>query len=264
MNLDNFMLLFNRNTMPDCFIFSETWYDGFEPILLPDFTGFHTVRKSRRSGGVSIYVKNSFNSEFIDELSYANESIEICTVKVSTEHSKMFICGVYRPHEGTIENFTFSLETILENRIFSGADCLVGGDLNIDISCNGGSIDGFIDMMQSHHFLQTISEFTRPTINEPNRGSLLDHLWLNNISNYNSGIIKTGITDHYTTFILLPFQCKTNQKEKIKISFRDCSPQNQANFEAKVNDFNWNNLRCNDPDIYMQNIISSLNRLYHS
>ena len=262
MNLDNFMLLFKENSMPDCFIFSETWYDGYEPFLIPNFTGFHTVRKNRRSGGVSIYVKNSFNSEFIDELSFANESIEICTVKISNENSKLFVCGVYRPHEGTIENFTIFLENILENRILSGADFLVGGDLNIDFSCNGGSADGFIDMMQSHHLLQTISEITRPAINEPNRGTILDHLWINNASSYSSGTIKTGITDHYTTFILLPFHCKTNQKEKMKISFRDCSPELQSNFESKVRDFNWNELKSNDPEIYMQNFISRLNILY--
>ena len=110
-------LLFDENTLPDCFIFSETWHDGYEPILIPNYTGFHTVRHLYRSGGVSIYVKNSFNSELIKELSYVNESIEICTVKISNENSHIFICGVYRPHSGTIENFALSLENILNNQI---------------------------------------------------------------------------------------------------------------------------------------------------
>ena len=56
-NLDNFMLLFDENSMPDCIIFSETWHDGEEPILIPGYTGYHTVRQLRRSVGVSIFFK---------------------------------------------------------------------------------------------------------------------------------------------------------------------------------------------------------------
>ena len=260
-NLDDFLLLFDENSFPDCFIFSETWYDGYEPILIPNYTGFHSARQIRRSGGVSIYVKDSINSEIIKELSYVNESIEICTVKISNENSHIFIYGVYRPHSGTIENFTHSLETILESRIMNGADCLMGGDFNIDLSSNGNSPDCFLDMMHSHHFLQTISNITRPSINN-STGSLLDHIWINNISNYNSGIIKTGVTDHHTTFILLPFSCKSNKNEKIKISFRDCSSENHSTFESKIRDFDWNTIKSNNPESYMQNFISSLNRLY--
>ena len=97
-NLDDFLLLFDGNSFPDCFIFSETWHDGYEPILIPNYTGFHTVRQLRRSGGVSVFVKNSINSELINELSYVNESMETCTVKISNENSCIFICAVYRPH----------------------------------------------------------------------------------------------------------------------------------------------------------------------
>ena len=34
-NKETFLLLFNENSFPDCFIFSETWYDGYEPITIP-------------------------------------------------------------------------------------------------------------------------------------------------------------------------------------------------------------------------------------
>ena len=230
-------------------------------MLIPNYTGFHSVRQLRRSGGISIYVKNSINTELIKELSYVNESIETCTVKISNENSCIFICGVYRPHSGTIENFNLSLENILENQLLNGADCLIGGDFNIDLSLNGGRADCFSDMMRSHHFIQTISDITRPSLNN-SAGSLLDHLWINNISNFNSGIIKSGITDHHTTFILLPFKCKTSTSEKIKICFRDCSLENQENFEMKIREFNWNTIKTNNPETYMQNFISSLNILY--
>ena len=260
-HLDEFMLLFNEKSMPDCFIFSETWHDGHTPVLIPGYTGFHTVRESRRSGGVSIFVKNSLNCELIKELSYINETIEVCTVKISSVNSQLILCGVYRPHSGTIENFSVLLENILENPILNGVDCLIGGDLNVDISSRGGGVDFFIDMMRSHHFLQTIGEATRPSLNG-STPSLLDHIWINNISNYNSGIIQSGITDHHTTFIMIPFACNSNTSEKIKISFRDCSSMNQPNFEQKISEFNWDSIKSNNPEIYMQNFISRLNIMY--
>ena len=71
-----------------------------------------------------------------------------------------------------------------------------------------------------------------------------------------------GITDHLTTCILLPFQRKNDQIEKIKISFRDCSTVNDITFENKLRNFNWNAIKSYDPDIYLQNFISSLNLLF--
>ena len=206
-------------------------------------------------------MKNSLNSELIQELSYISESIEVCTVKISSENSQFILCGVYRPHSGTIENFSTLLENILESPILNGVDCLIGGDFNVDISSRGGGVDIFIDMMRSHHFLQTINDATRPSLNG-STPSLLDHIWINNISNYNSGIVKSGISDHHTTFILLPFNCKSNLDEKIKISFRDCSPENQLNFEQKIRDFNWDSIKSNNPETYMQNFIDSIDLLY--
>ena len=255
------MLLFDENMMPDCFIFTETWHDGNIPILLPGYTGYHTVRQIRRSGGVSIFVKDSLKSEFIHDLSFANENIEICTLKVSNETSQIILCGVYRPHMGTIENFTHSLEGILGNRQLNNSNCLVGGDLNIDISSNFQGAEVFVDMMRSHHFLQTINHVTRPSTSN-SAPSLLDHIWINNVVNYNSGIIKTGVSDHYTTFIMLPFKHKTINCKKIKISFRDCSECNQAVFENKLSIFNWERLKSYDPSTYLQNFLTCLNTLY--
>ena len=92
--------------------------------------------------------------------------------------------------------------------------------------------------------------------------SLLDHIWINDISYYNSAIVKSGITDHHTTLIRLPFQCKTNQNEKIKITFRDYSSENHSIFERKISEFNWVNIRSSNPETFMQNFISKLNIFY--
>ena len=105
--------------MPDVFIFSETWYDSLIPIYIPGYTGFHTIRQGRRSGGVSIFVKNSFTTSQILELSYANDTIEICTVKILNDNNTVSVCGIYRPHSDTILNFCLALEHILNHNMLS-------------------------------------------------------------------------------------------------------------------------------------------------
>ena len=51
-NLDNFLCIFDENNMPDIFIFTETWYDGYTPNVIPGYSDYHSVRI-----GVSVYVK---------------------------------------------------------------------------------------------------------------------------------------------------------------------------------------------------------------
>ena len=111
-NLDNFLLLFDNDTMPDVFIFSETWHDINYPVIIPGYTGHHTIRQGR-SGGVSIYVKNNISSCSVEKLCFANDIIEICSIKISNSNGNLCICGIYRPHSSTVDDFSSALENIL-------------------------------------------------------------------------------------------------------------------------------------------------------
>jgi len=66
--------------------------DIYDPIVIPGYVGHHTVRHGR-SGGVSIFIKSHLNSEIISNFSYADNSIEICTVKVTNGSSCMYVSG---------------------------------------------------------------------------------------------------------------------------------------------------------------------------
>ena len=158
-NLENFLLLFDENNMPDVFVFSETWKDLHDPIIIPGYAGYHTVRHGR-SGGVSVFVKSHINSEIIDDLSFANNSIEICAVKITNGSHSLFVFGIYRPFSDVIDAFTQSLDTILSDRRLLNQKCLFLGDFNANILNYGmlGEIDRLVDMMQSHHYIQVISD----------------------------------------------------------------------------------------------------------
>ena len=138
--------------MPDVFILSETWCDGLCPAIIPGYKGYHSVRIGR-SGGVSVYVKHQITSSKIDERSFTDQSIEICTVKISFNAKNLIICGIYRPHSGTVDSFTNALENIIENNTFANAQCIIAGDFNANLRSNDGDVDGLVQMMQSHHII---------------------------------------------------------------------------------------------------------------
>ena len=110
-NLDTFLCLFDNIEMPDFFIFSETWHDSNTPVMIPGYKSYHTIRPGR-SGGISIFIKNNINSCHVENLSFTNDSIEICTVKISNSQNSLYICGIYWPHSNTIDSFNSCLENI--------------------------------------------------------------------------------------------------------------------------------------------------------
>ena len=261
-NLDVFLCMFSPNTIPDVLIFSETWLALGDPVNIPGYTGFHTIRIGR-SGGVSIFIKDSFLSEKIPELSFANDSIEICTIKIQNSSNILYLCGIYRPHAGTIENFCSSIESILSNNILANKSCIFTGDFNINLFNEDNNTNIFKDTMYSHHYLQTISDPTHPG-DAPSNSSLIDHVWTNILSHHNTGIIRMGITDHHALFFSIPFVSEKSNGEKIKITYRNFNDENKLLFENSVATFNWGNLKSDDIHEYVNNFITKLNEIYQN
>ena len=201
------------------------------------------------------------SSSHVVELSYANDFIEICTVKAFTSNDSLSICGIYRPHSGTIEQFCSALESVVNNNVISNSKCVVAGDFNINLMSESAEIHGFVDMMRSNHYIQVITDVTHPG-NDLSAPSLIDLIWTNQLCNYNSGIVKTGVTDHHGTFMQLPFRSVKSVQDKIKITFRDCSAANERIFENKLSVFDWSTLKSNDINMYGLNFISALNTQY--
>ena len=261
-NLDSFLSMFPDNNMPDIFVLSETWYDNTCPVNIPGYIEYHTIRNGH-AGGISVFVKKSIHSNKINQFSYANESIEVCSVQITNQNCHMNIVGIYRPHSGSIDNFTLALENIIDQNQFSNSSCVIAGDMNINLLSSGGDVDRFVDMMRTHHYIQTITDVTRSG-HSRSASSLIDHIWINQLCNYNCGVLQTGISDHFTLFIQIPFISSKDNTKKVKIVFRDCSENNQQMFEENVRNFDWEGLKSNDINEYALNFSSSLNRIYQN
>ena len=261
-NIDSFNAMFDNCSFPDALIFSETWFSEDYQDDLPGYYPFHTVRSGRRSGGVSIFIR-SFTSNLIQPLSYCNNEIEICTVKVILNNDILVIAGIYRPHSGTIEGFIDELRILFNSSLVGDCRCIIAGDFNINLCSQSNDVQRFIEFMQSYHYLPVISKPTRFPPNNLSLPSLLDHIWTNKISIYNSGILLNDLTDHCPTYYKFPHSNpESNSNSKIKISFRHQNDDNRTKFKQSLESFDWNLVKSDDVNIYCDNFVNTLNRLF--
>ena len=76
-------LLSTLKQPPDVIALSETWLNATTRLdaHLDGYTSYHVVRNAPH-GGVSILVKNSIESHQVEQFSYVNGDIELCTVSL--------------------------------------------------------------------------------------------------------------------------------------------------------------------------------------
>ena len=89
-NFDSFLSMFtNDNNFPDILCLTETWFTDSNYEDISGYTSYHTIRNSGRSGGVSTFIREEFDSRLLSELSFSNSDIEICSVKVHLNGSQV-------------------------------------------------------------------------------------------------------------------------------------------------------------------------------
>ena len=180
-NQDTFFGIFQTDfSLPDVLVFCETWFTNDYLIYIPVYQAFHTIRSRSRSGGVSIYVRDSISCGYIKDLCFANETVEICSIYLTMNECKYYIIGIYRPHSDTISNFVDALEPILNHAIIKDKNCIKLWDLNINILDSTTAHKNFITFLQSLLFLSCISKATRFPSSNAETPSLLDHIWILN------------------------------------------------------------------------------------
>ena len=116
-NSDEFLCSFENNFLPDFLVLTETWANNNNVPVLQGYEGHHTFREHGRSGGISIVSKSNLTSIKVNELSYANVSIEVCTIELNLNNQIWYLIGLYRPHSDCIDNFSDELHQILINPI---------------------------------------------------------------------------------------------------------------------------------------------------
>ena len=261
-NFDSFSCGFSPHNMPNILCFTETWFAPSLTSEIPGYVGHHVTREGR-SGGVSIYVKQQINSKILCNLSYATSTIEVCTVEVCIKNSIYVIIGVYRPHSDSISNFNSHLVNFLENVELRNKTCIFLGDLNICLLKDDPAVLEYTNLLYSHHFVSVITKPTHFSSVDGVAPTLLDHIFINRLFSYKSGIIDLDITDHLPVYINLKLADYFDDG-KTKIQFRLINDERKAIFKQLLENFNWHSIVHDDSDVYADTFLSKLDELYMS
>ena len=248
--------------MPSALCLSETRFSSSHTENISGYDSYHTTRNSETpAGGISMFIRQNFVSNMVCELSYCNQTIEVCTVNVRVAKLNILLIGIYRPHSDTIINFTSHLSNFLQNSLLKNKMCILMGDFNICLLKNDECNQNFINTLYGNHFIPLITKFTRFSPVAGEMPSLLDHFWINKFNSCTTGILNVDITDHLPTFIHLNLENK-DVGEKQKITFRETNQIGKRNFKNALCSFDWQSLFSENVDLYMDRFVNTLNSIY--
>ena len=127
---------------------------------------------------------------------------------------------MYRIPNTNINSFIEQFNSTIEP-LKSTHNVILLGDFNIDLLKDDTPKQNFETCLQSNYFIPTIHEATRIASKIKNgqeiiTKTLIDNIFINHNMNFQSGIIETSITDHYTIYIIFPEITKPPNEELIK------------------------------------------------
>ena len=243
--IDDYETLFKILRNPfDILVFTETWltpdkesqciFKGFRPIHLMRPVNEHADFKLR-GGGISIFIKN--NLEFIQrtDLNIMLPYIECVFIEITYNNQKYIIGGIYRDPSTNTNLFIEKLNSIIEP-LKSSHKIILLGDYNIDLLKNDNLKNKFELCLQSNYLIPTILNATRVASKIVNNQeviskTLIDNIMINYNMKYQSGIIETSITDHYSTYLIVPeFKKTINEPNTFQFRLNNYNCQRKFNF----------------------------------
>lgn len=184
---------------PHIVVVCETWIKNasdLNMIQIPNYTHYSNHRKSRRGGGVSIFVHNDLKHTLIEEHCIDDE---IHYLWIHLERQCLDIGAVYNPGRNKVDSFleAFSMQLQTKKR------AIVFGDFNFDLITPDRYTRKYKDTLNENGYriLNKICKkhCTRET---EFRKSILDHVCTNlKHNNININIIDTSMSDHKHIYV---------------------------------------------------------------
>ena len=195
--------------------------------ILPGYQLYFKNRKTRRGGGVGVFVredlacKASIESEdLFEEEIFESITIRVPEVYIRNQKKDLVLVTVYRqPGNDNVTTFQTHMETWLRRYNKRTEEVFIVGDMNLDL-LNYRShtpTSNYLDSMISNAMIPLI---TKPTRVKHGSATLIDHVFCGlSGREVEAGIICTeiagshGFTDHYPVFCLVEI-CKNTQRPK--------------------------------------------------
>ena len=238
---------------PDIIALTETWLndDNKTYWFIEGYKSFHTVREPKKHGGVSLLVRDGLTCEKIEEFSYLNSLIEICSINLNINNTFYTIAAIYRPGNKTekVKEFRREIVPILKSPHFKKSNSILLGDFNIDLLIHSEHQDTneYLNLLQTFSYTPLITRATRfPQGQQLGNPSLLDHIFINFTPPSLAGILHYEITDHLPVF--LNFNLPLPVTNTFPIKFRIFDEVNQDEFVRNIALVMWEEILM-EPDV---------------
>ena len=208
-NNDNLMVYLNSlNIRFQVIALTETWLCPETcdlTYITPEYQHHKVYRKSKKGGGVSLFVHNSLNCNVLSDLSIMNDFIECMFIEISPcipQNKPIVIGAIYRPPNTNVSSFASDyLSPILSHPSLQSKTCYITGDFNINLlnHYSHAPTADFVDTMFASSYLPLINRPTRITLNS---NTLIDNIFTNSphTEHSSSGIFTADISDHLPIF----------------------------------------------------------------
>ena len=254
-----------------CIVMSETWNNEANADLcnIPNYKNFHTIRSGddvrTRSGGISVFCSEEIQASKNKNLSKCTVNIETCVVELEYLGKKYVIIALYRPCQGSKNDFIQELDQIINSIDLKNCTVFVVGDFNLNLLDieNSHTVE-FASKLLANSFISLIDKPTRfPRGNQLSAPSCLDMIWTNNLSFKSAGILHYDQSDHLPAFCTLESNSPTLENGKIKVETRPFSECNLSKFIDKISEINWDHvLDYNDVENCIIEFTNKIDKIY--
>lgn len=208
-NIDEFKILLRQvSTNIDCIILTETWkIENIDIYKMPNYEIIYNNGCFNKSDGVIVYIRN--NIKYTYNIIVKN-GVHVIEMVLNLNNRKIKIFPIYRSPASCILTFNNDIKALLENSHKNYDYTILIGDLNIDILENKEYTNDYLNILSENAFISAVNCVTRKSGQE---GSCIDHAFIKSPTELDFVIpmvIKTNITDHYTTALQIIFPEKQN------------------------------------------------------
>ena len=199
---------------------SETWLTESNANCygLNGYQHVYLCRKSKRGGGVSLFINENFTVNVRTDLEIMTDSIEMIFIELLKQESGLdrdvLIGIVYRPPNQSIENFTKLVFERINSLKNENKILYVMGDFNINILNHDDHLPTS-DFLESMYSLGIYPMITKPTRVNDCTATLIDNIFTSNLTSSNilNGVLFTNISDHFPIFSI-NYESKTAVETK--------------------------------------------------
>lgn len=235
-HFEELIVLVNElKNIPDLIVCTETRNVNIDLYSITGYNAYYNDGNINKNDGVITYVKSNLKQE------HKVETIGTCSINsitITKNQISYEVMGVYKSPSINEILFTREMDDYLSH-MNSNHEKIIIGDINIDIlNTNSHISTGYLDMMAINGFIPLINKPTRVTSTS---ATCIDHCFVKTsrpVETITTGILHSGITDHFPIIMQTQENCQSNRKAEHKT----IETVNYKKFRSILMDTDWSQL----------------------